>query len=146
MSKAFSFYGGQVQIGNQDGTTSPFLAETFETVSEVTKCGFSGSKVDLADVSNTQSPNRRREFLATLIDAGSFDFNMNYLPADASQNRINALMTAAQAIDFQVVLPASLGTFVFEGIITSNDVSLDFDKAATSSCKVKVTGDVLLVA
>jgi predicted secreted protein len=136
MSQAFSFYDGEVRLG--DGAPS----ELFTAIAEVQSVEFTGSKVDLADVTHTKSPNRRREYIGTLIDSGELAFTANYIPGDTSQGTLQSVMDAAAPRNWEVVLPSSLGTLAFAGVITSIDKNLSFDKEAKLSVKVKITGPI----
>jgi hypothetical protein len=144
MSNAFSGYGLFVKFGNADGTVSPFSPETFTAITEVQVVDFTGSKTDLADVTHAQSPNARREYIATLIDSGDMNFTANFIPGDLTQVGLTAVRDARATRNWKVVLPASLGTFSFAGIITSIDHSLDFSKEAKLTVKVKITGPLTL--
>ena len=138
-SQAFSGYGLSVGFGGEPLASPPVL---FQDIAEIQQVAFSGSKVDLADVTNTQSPNRRREYIATLIDSGELTFNANFIPSDGSQAALRSTMDAAEAVNWLVTLPNSLGTLAFAGIITSLDRNLDFSKEAKLSGKVKITGPI----
>ena len=131
-SQAFSGYGLTLAILNSPP----------DVIAEIQQVAFSGSKVDLVDVTNTQSPNRRREFIATLIDSGELTFSANFVPGDATQALLRATMDAAVAVSWRVTLPDSLGTLTFLGIITSLDKSLDFSKEAKLTGKIKITGAI----
>lgn len=137
-SQAFSGYGLTLAI-ETDAMSSP---PVFSTIAEIQQVAFSGSKVDLVDVTNTQSPNRRREFIATLIDSGELTFSANFIPGDTSQADLRDTMDLAAAVNWLVTLPNSLGTLAFAGIITSLDKSLDFSKEAKLTGKVKITGPI----
>jgi predicted secreted protein len=136
MSQAFSFFGGDVKLGDGMGT------ETFTAIEEVQTVEFTGSKVDLADVTHVHSPNRRREYIGTLIDSGELAFTANYIPGATQQGVLQTTMDAALPRNWEVVLPSSLGTLSFAGVITSIDRNLSFDKEAKLSVKVKVTGPI----
>ncbi len=73
-SQAFAGRGTLLQIGS--GGSSPY---TFTTLAEVKKIQFSGSKYDLADVTNMQS-GTFREWLPTLADSGEISFEANLIP------------------------------------------------------------------
>jgi predicted secreted protein len=137
MSNAFTGYGLFVKVG--DGATP---TENFTAVNEVQTASFSGAKVDTIDVTHAQSPNRRREFIGTLIDSGELQFTANYIPQDATQLSLQALMDGALLHNWKVVLPNSLGTFSFAGLINSIDRNLDFSKEAKLTCKIKISGTV----
>jgi predicted secreted protein len=151
MSQAFSGYGLYVELGNNDGSTSPFVAETFSAISEVQMVDFTGSKVDLVDVTHAQSPNARREYIATLIDDGEMTFTANFIPGDLTQTGLQTVYSNRAVRDWRVLLPGAtspstvgpLGEFTFSGIVTSIDHGLPFDKEAKLSVKVKITGQLL---
>lgn len=136
MSNAFTGYGLFVKVG--DGATP----ENFTPISEVQTASFGSAKVDTIDVTHAQSPNRRREFIGTLIDSGELSFTANYIPQDGSQLNLQALMDAAQLKNWKVVLPSSLGTFSFAGLIQTIDRNLDFSKEAKLTCKIKISGPI----
>jgi predicted secreted protein len=140
-SQAFSGYGLELQKGTGVFSGSPAV-ETFDTIAEIQQVAFTGSKVDLADVTNVASPNRRREYIATLIDSGELTFTANFIPGDSTQAGLRTTMDAAEAVNWQVVLPNSLGTLSFAGILTSLDRNLDFSKEAKLSAKIKITGPI----
>jgi predicted secreted protein len=134
MSQAITFIGGSVKTG--DGA-SP---EVFTAITEVQTASFSGDKVDTVDVTHAASPGAHREFIATLDDNGEFQFTANLLPTDTTQINLKTKRDAKLPINWQVVLPASLGKFSFAGLIVSIDRSLDFTKEAKLTVKVKITG------
>jgi predicted secreted protein len=135
-SQAFAGRGTILQIGS--GASSPY---TFTTLAEMKKIMFSGSKYDLADVTNMQSGNFR-EWLPTLADSGELSFEGNLIPGDASQQNLIALFNSATLISVQVVLPNALGTFAFNAYVQSIDRDLPIDKEATISGKLKITGTI----
>jgi len=139
MSQAFSGYGLFVQLGNGIFVGSPPV-ETFTAITEVQMVDLTGSKTDLVDVTHAQSPQARREYLATLIDSGDMNFTANFIPGDATQTTLQSVMDARLAHNWKIILPATLGTFSFSGIVTSIDHSLDFSKEAKLTVKVKITG------
>lgn len=137
MSNAFTFIGGFVKAG--DGATP---TENFTAVSEVQTASFSGDKIDTVDVTHAQSPSATREFIATLADPGEFQFTANYLPQDATQINLKTLKDSRILHNWKVVLPSSLGTFSFAGLINALDRNLDFSKEAKLTCKIKISGPI----
>jgi predicted secreted protein len=134
MSQAFSGFGTAV---NLLGAGSPPAATQIEEVQTVE---FSGSKVDLVDVTNMNSESAYREYLATLKDAGELQFTANFIPDATGQGLLQGAFESRAVQSWQVVLPTELGTFAFDGIVTSIDHSLNFDKEAKLTVKVKITG------
>jgi predicted secreted protein len=139
MSQAFAGYGLFVKLGNGIFAGSP-PAETFTAITEVQVVDFTGSKVDIVDVTHAQSPQARREYIATLIDSGDMNFTANFIPTDVTQTTLQSVMDARIAHNWEVVLPNALGKFSFSGIVTSIDHNLDFAKEAKLTVKVKITG------
>jgi len=138
MSQAFSGYGLFLKVG--DGGTP---TEIFTAIPEIQTVEFTGSKVDTVDVTHAQSPNRVREFIATLVDEGECSFTANFLPQDPIQQSLQAIKLSAALKNWQVVLPpVPGGTFSFLGIINSLDKNLDFTKEAKLTGKIKISGTV----
>jgi predicted secreted protein len=140
MSQAFSGFGTAV---NLETSASPFV---FDLIEEVQTVEFTGSKVDLVDVTNMQSPSAYREYLATLKDAGELQFTANFLPAASGQGLLQSAFESRAVQQWKVTLPSSLGEFDFAGIVTSIDHSLTFDKEAKLTVKVKITGPNVFTA
>lgn len=139
MSNASTFYGGFVKTG--DGATP---TENFTAISEVLSVDLGGSKVDQDDVTHAQSPNRFKEFIFTLIDGGDISFTFNHLPTDATQVNLTAVKNATKIINWKIVLPNNLGTYSFAGGITSIDYKMPIAKKMEGTCKVKISGPVVL--
>ena len=76
-SAAFAPRGTQFQH-SPDGVT-------YTTVAEVIKIQTTGSKADLADVTNMDSASAFREYLATLVDSGEISLDTNFIPGNATQ-------------------------------------------------------------
>lgn len=134
MSQAFSGFGTSVQL---ETSASPFV---FNEIAEVQTVEFTGSKVDLVDVTNMQSPTAYREYLATLKDAGELQFTANFIPGDTTQQSLQAAFDSRAKQNWLVTLPSALGDFSFQGIVTAIDHALNFDKEAKLTVKVKITG------
>ena len=66
----------------------------------------------VADVEAThmESPNRRKEYIAGLIEDGTGAFEMNYVPGSASDQLLIAALAAGTARAYKIVLPVANGT------------------------------------
>jgi len=135
-SQAFAGRGTVLQLGT--GGSSPY---TFTELAEVKKIQFSGTKYDLADVTNMESGNFR-EWLPTLADSGEVSFEANLIPGDATQQSLIATFNSAILTPVQVVLPNALGTFAFNAYVQTIDRDFPIDKEATISGKLKITGQI----
>jgi len=136
-SQAFAGRSSQLTFGTQ----SPSAGQNL--VSEPKNINFTGSKYDLADVTNMESGNFR-EWLPTLADAGELSFVCNYLPLDATQALFIQYYNNAVLLYWQVILPGGRGTISFTGYIVSVNTDVPLDKEATISVKVKITGSIVL--
>jgi predicted secreted protein len=115
---------------------------TYTTIAKVLKIDNTGSKADLADVTNMDSPTIYREFLPTLADAGEVTFDCNFEPGDASQQILNTDFQAQTEGYYKIVLPGSLGSATFRAYVSSQDFALPIDKQGTKALKLKVTGPI----
>ena len=135
----------------QYSTNPPSVAYT--TLAEIKTISFSGLKYDLADVTNMQSGNFR-EWLPTLADSGNLSFSGNLIANDPSQGALISFFNSATLVTWEVVLPpapaqgfnTSLGTFTFKAYVSSIDRSIPFDKEASITGKLKITGEITYTA
>jgi hypothetical protein len=134
MSNAFAPRGTMLQH-SPDGVT-------YTTIAEVNKCSNTGSKSDLADVTNFDSANSFREFLATLVDSGDIDFECNFIPGDATQDVLETDFNTQALGYYKLTLPNSLGNSTFRAFVSSRDFTLEVAKQGTRSVKLKVTGQM----
>lgn len=115
---------------------------TYTTIGKISKIQNTGSKADLADITNMDSPTIYREFLPTLADAGEVTFDMNFEPGDASQQVLNTDFQAQTEGYYKIVLPGALGNATFRAFVSSQDFDLPIDKQGTKALKLKVTGAI----
>jgi predicted secreted protein len=140
MSKAFAGLGTQLQRG--DGA-SP---ETFATIAEMTKVQGTGSKADVIDVTNMDSPTAYREKLVTLLDAGEISFDGNLIGSDVTQQDVQADFDARALHNWKVVLPVDPATsqprghWDFQAFVSSIDFDMQHDKQSIISGKLTISG------
>ena len=133
-------------------STNP-TSVAYTTLAEIKTISFSGLKYDLADVTNMESGNFR-EWLPTLADSGDLSFSGNLIPNDPSQTDLISFFNSATLVSWEVVLPpapaegfnTSLGTFSFKAYVSSIDRSIPFDKEASITGKLKITGEITYTA
>jgi predicted secreted protein len=146
-SQAVAGRGSQLQYSTNPPSVAYTLAAEIKTIT------FSGSKYDLADVTNFESGNFR-EWLPTLADSGEVAFSGNMIPNDSTEQAIIGFFNAATLVNWEVVLPAapaqgfntSLGTFTFKAYVASIDRSIPHDKEMSISGKLKITGAISYAA
>jgi predicted secreted protein len=136
-SAAFAGRGTKLQFEN--------VSSQFVDLAEIRTVDFTGSKYDLADVTNMDS-GTFREWLPTLADSGEVSFNGNYIPSDTSQQELTAMFNAATLSNWKVVLPGNRGTITFLAYVSSLDRAFPVDKEATIAGKLKITGPITITS
>ena len=105
MSSATSSFGTLLKIGN--GSTT----ETFATIAEVRDIKGPNLKLNTKEVTNHSSTDGWKEYIGTLLEAGEISFDVNWLPADATQSFGAGLvkdMVGRVKRNFQIVFPSAL--------------------------------------
>ena len=104
MTEARIGWGGKVYLSTDN--TEANLTE----LSEVRDCTFPQDEAEEQDVTHLQSPNRRREFIAGLIDAGECTATLNYVPGGATDLLLTAAKEAGTNRKIRFVIPADDGS------------------------------------
>jgi predicted secreted protein len=140
MSQSIAARGTMLQRGSGSPTT-------YTTIAEVLKIQRSGSKADLADVTNMDSPSSFREFLPTLLDSGEVSFECNFIPSSSSQATVLSDFTNQTLSPWKIELPGGTeGNWTFNAYVTSDDIDIPIDKQVTKSVKLKISGPVTYTA
>lgn len=103
MTDARIGWGGKVYLGTDN--TEATLTELVEVVDTT----FPQDEVEEVDATHLQSPGRRREFIAGLIDAGEVTVNLNYLPGSATDLLLTAAKEAGTTRSVRFVIPSEAG-------------------------------------
>jgi hypothetical protein len=141
-SNAICPRGTQLQRG-----TNPSAPTGYTTLAEVRKITRTGAKSGFDNVTSMDSGNTE-EMLPTILTPGTWDFEVNFVPGDATQQTLLDDYNNQVLSPWKVLLPAggsfatSYGDWTFLAYVESEDVTLDFGKAATKSVKLQVTGPV----
>ena len=141
LSQAFAGRGSKLQYS----TNPPSIP--YVIFAEIKTANITGSKADLADVTNMESGNIK-EWLPTLIDWGEVNVAGNLIPNDAAQQAVIGFFTNQTRVNWQIVLPpnvaqgyaTTLGTYGFAGFATSYDIAVPVEKEGSFSAKIKITG------
>ncbi|MCS6289430.1 MAG: hypothetical protein H8K10_10680 [Nitrospira sp.] len=135
-TQAISGYGTLLKRG--DGG-SP---ETFTTVGEVRSISGPSMETDEADVTTHSSAasGAFKEFIMTLIDAGSIEFETNYVPSDPTHVGIRQDFLARTKRNWQIVLPGAIQTISFSAYVKSMPYEFSTDDAITQKISLRITG------
>lgn len=118
-------------------------SNTLTQLSEIISVSPPNSQQDDVEATHMASPNRRREYVAGLIDDGEGTFEMNYVPGSASDILIRAAITDGDTRSYKIVLPVADGsTWEITGdcIVKGYERSTPIDDRMTATLTVRFTG------
>lgn len=137
MSTAKLGYGTTFAIESDD---SPGDYTELDEVVSVTP---PSDDVDQVEVTHMQSPGRRREYIGGLIDSGECSVEMNFIPGNASDVRLNHLLALPVGTDrvrsCRITFPNSV-YWTFDAEVTGYEKSVPLDDKMTATVTFKVTG------
>jgi hypothetical protein len=133
------------ELDGQDTTdfTTYTSGGTFAPVDFASACeaktftGFDGqaSEIDVTTMCSTA-----KEYRPGLQDFGSFNFSMNYVPTDPAQLAMQDAKAAGTSLWFNLILPGSLGTWVFQAFVRQMTITGGVDTALSSDVVLRITG------
>ena len=137
-SSATTAFGTLLKLGDGGGS------EAFATIAEVKNIKGPKLKMDTIEVTSHSSTSAFREYIAGLLDGGEVTFDMNWLPANATQSYSAGVlkdMYNRTKRNFQLVFPsASPTTWTFAAFVTGFEPDAAVDGALTASLTLKLTG------
>jgi hypothetical protein len=131
----FTYLGGQFQMG--DGHTP---TENFTTMTQVLDVDFTGSKVDVQDVTSADNTDGVRRYKDTLFNPGTATVNILWNQTDATHAQLQAAFIARGSHNFKRINPGTFGTRSFTGIIESIDIKEVLDKPTQAAIKIQLSG------
>lgn len=135
-SAAISGYGTLLKRGDAG---SP---ETFSTVGEVRSMSGPSMETDEIDVTTHSSAaaGAFKEFIMGLIDAGSIEFDTNYVPSDPTHIGLRTDFLNRTKRNWQIVLPGAIQTISFAGYVKSMPFEFPVDDAIMQKISIRCTG------
>jgi predicted secreted protein len=137
-SSAFLGKGTQIQYENP---ASPGTYLTFAEARSISGPSLEGAEVE---VTSMDSPGRLREFIGGLVDPGGVDFEVNYIPSNATHQQILADLVANPApvrnmrVRFAQLTPVR--RLDFAGFILSAPLTIPVDSQVTQNVRIRATG------
>lgn len=136
--------GTLIQIG--DGTGPP---ESFTTITGVRDITGPGEAAETIEVTDHDSVNAFREWIAGLRQAGSLSFSINYDPTDPTHDEntgLRAILISRQTNTFRIVFTDTGGTtFEFEGFVTQFQSNEPVNGALTADVTIQITGQLTTI-
>lgn len=139
-SEATLVYGSKLKLG--DGGEP----ESFTAIAEVKTVDPPDQQADDVEVTNMDSPGRRKEYIPGMIEGGEASFSGNFLPTNPTQDAstgLIALHASGEKRNWQIVFSdAAATTVTFEAYVKSFKPDMgDVGSPLGFSCTLKVTGD-----
>lgn len=114
--------------------------QTFAEIGEVGDFE-DGDTIELVEVTNHQSPNNRREYIAGLKDGAEISFPVNYIPEDPTHDRATGLRgKIGEVLDFQLVAPGETETYNFSALVMGVTRSFPVQGVMQMTVNLKKTG------
>lgn len=102
--------------------------------------GGSANVIDATCLSSTA-----KEKSVGLNDNGQITLNLNYLPSDAGQKRLQALRTASPNVSEQMVITLSSGeTWTMDVFVLSFSISGGVDDKVNATCAMEISGSIVV--
>ena len=100
-----------------------------------------GDTIELVEVTNHQSPNNRREYIAGLKDGAEMSFPCNYIPEHATHDRATGLRgKIGDVLDFQLVAPGETEVYNFSALVMGVTRSFPVQGVMQMTVTLKKTG------
>lgn len=100
-----------------------------------------GDTIELIEVTNHQSPGKRKEYIASLKDGAEISFPVNYIPTHATHNRATGLRgKIGEVVDFQIVAPGEEETYEFSALVMGVTRSFPVQGVMQMTITLKKTG------
>lgn len=129
--------------GATHGYGTTLAGATTSTVGEILNITVGDITVDPTEVSNMDSPDAYKEFIAGMLDAGEITFAMNYNKASTA-----ALKTAADSRTSEVwtVTFPDGSTWVATGFVSNLSNASPHDDKISGDCTIKISGKPVFTA
>jgi predicted secreted protein len=115
----------------------------WESVAEITAIKGPGMKRETIEVTNLDSLDGYKEFIAGFRDPGSVSLSMNY--RRETYDLMIADFETNDKQNYQIVLPDALDTsFEFEGLVIELPLSITTKDAITTDTTIQVSGKVVI--
>jgi predicted secreted protein len=124
-------------------------SDVLTQLSEVLSVTPPNPQTEDVEATHMASPNRRREYIAGLIEDGEGSFEFNYIPGNATDALIRAAINDGVTRDYKIVLPVADGsTWEITGdcVVKGWERNAPIDDRMTATLTVRFTGSSSEVA
>ena len=141
-SNAFWVFGSLLQLGDGGSPT-----EIFATIAEVRDITPPSMERDVIDVSSHDSTGGWKEFISGWRDGGEVEFEVNWLPTNATHNETTGFMKTFYTNtvhNWKLVLQNNLAVVTWSGFLTKPEPDLQIEEQAQMKVTMKVSWQVLI--
>lgn len=147
-TQAIPAYGTLLRRGSSPSGTS---GNPMVTVGEVKNISGPSTEVSTIDVTTHASAvsGNYREFIPSLIDPGTIDIDMNWVPGSSSHQNLWADLTNRTKRDFEIITPtnggaASGSTNSFSGYVVGMPKEFPTDDVMSTKLNIRITGAITI--
>lgn len=121
------------------GYDSKYLIDGVE-IGEVIEITPGEATSDRVQATHYQSPGRRHEYIAGMIDSGVASFQINWVPGSAADTTIRGLLASGATEEHTIIFPNGV-TVAFDAQITGFSKAMPLDDRMTATITVAVSGE-----
>lgn len=134
---AYPGYGSHLASGGTTGSA-------YSNIAQLKKFNFSGFKAEFDDITNLDSPTIFKEWLKTVVDGDTVQYDGVLLPTDpVTQSLLTNIATAgSNALFFWKITTTDGTTLVFQGYVQDFKMGAEYNKAITFSGAIKIVGNI----
>lgn len=117
-------------------------AANLTELAEITAITLPNPTVEDVEATHFKSPNRRREYIAGLIEDGEGTFEMNYVPGSATETLVQGAIDGGGARAYKIVVPDGATGWEISGtvIVKGFERNVPIDDRMTATMTVRFTG------
>src|SRR5262245_3616751 len=148
MPLAIAGYGSLLKRGSSASGTS---GNPFVTVAEVKNISGPSTEVSTIDVTTHSSAasGNYREFIPSLIDPGTIDVDMNWVPGNTTHSNLWTDLQNRTLRDWQIITPtmggaASGSTISFAAYVVGLPKEFPTDDVMSATLNLRITGAVTI--
>lgn len=137
MTAAKTGWGGEFHLDATAGAGSP--TELVEVVSITLPNG----ETEKVEATHLKSPNRRREFIAGMIDDGEMEVVINYVPGSATDVLVRTALTDGETRGWMAVIPRVSADWEITGegaVIGYDRGTVEVDGVMRATITIAVSG------
>lgn len=134
MTEALIGYGTEFWLSN---------LSTLVRMDEVLSVTTPNPQVSEVEATHFRSPNRRREYIAGLIEDGEGSIEMNYVAGGTTDELLRDALNDGLARDYMISIPTITGAWEITGqcIVKSYERNIPMDDRMTATVTVRFTGE-----